>query len=164
MEGRYFELNDEPYFFACHPFSAFPTRNRGVTLKLIMESDDWHPDELVFAIERHIYEEERRASEELGLSITDSNVKSALRKAMGLGKGRAPKSPAKEPKDHWVASLATGIDRILKDCIREGVPHRETGNALATVERSLKTRREMAGGSRAYLDFLKRFLEKGEMI
>ena len=35
--------------------------------------------------------------------------------------------------------------------------------ALRVVDDSLKTRREMGGHSRGYLEFLERFLEKGDV-
>lgn len=122
--------------------------------------------ELLYSLEGHIAAEDKRARENLGLTLTDSNVKSALRKAMVLSKGRSPKQPRPEklkPKERWIAGLARDFHGIGKTAAAAGVSAGEFQRVLRKIENSIKVRTDPYGGSRSYLDFLKRFIEKGEV-
>jgi hypothetical protein len=132
------------------------------------EPMDSHPlseEEILFTIESLIAREDSLARKELGLTITDSNIKSALRKAMGSLKGRPPKSGPKKqkPKDRWIAGLASDIREIGRVAATAGISRQQFLFALLKIEESLKTRNEMGGGSRGYLDFIHRFIEDGEL-
>ncbi|MEX2581527.1 MAG: hypothetical protein WD342_20895 [Verrucomicrobiales bacterium] len=85
---------------------------------------------------------------------------------MGMLKGGAPKGGAKKlkAKDRWIASLARGLHGIGQAAVSDGAPRSWGRDALARIEHSLKTRTEMQGGSRGYLDFLHRFLKDGDLM
>lgn len=125
-------------------------------------------NQIVYRIERLILQCDEQ-SKSLGISLTDTHIKSCLRKVMAFSKGKSPALAEKNDKEKIIKALAQSLLH-LGDRLQEGS---ETGDviskkvwilSLKAVENSLKTRREMYGHSRGYLDFLKDFLEKGETI
>ena len=130
------------------------------------DSEPLSEEGVLLSIESHIVSEDIRAREELGLTITDSNVKSSLRKAMASLKGRPTKSGPKKqkPKDRWIADLAMDIREIGRVAATEGVSRQQFLSALQKIEDSNKTRTGKEGGSREYLDFIRRFLKDGDLL
>ena len=123
--------------------------------------------DLMYRLESRIHDFDERAKS-AGIVITDTNVKSVIRKFMGVIKGKPSSS-----------SDTTEVDRAMRDLTLLLVIFREnydSGEAsdekfgkkdwlllLKALEDTLKTRREMYGHSRGYLDFLKGFLEEGRL-
>ena len=125
--------------------------------------------DLMYRIESRIHDFDERAKLD-GIVITDTNVKSVIRKFMRVIKGKSSSSSS---------SYTTEVDRAMKELTLLLVTFREdydSGGAgdekfgkkdwlllLKVLENTLKTRREMHGHSRGYLDFLKGFLEEGRL-
>jgi len=124
--------------------------------------------DLMYRLESRIHDFDERAKS-AGIVITDTNVKSVIRKFMGVIKGKSSSS----------SSDTTEVDRAMIDLtlllvvFRENYDSEETGDQklgkkdwlllLKALEDTLKMRREMYGHSRGYLDFLKGFLEEGRL-
>lgn len=114
---------------------------------------------ILMRIESHIHETDRETLAAGGFSPKDSAVKSALRKAE-LAMGGKP--PAKKPKgaeEEWIAALCDALVAMGREMAKEGgLPAAHFIAALKATQESLDTRREMAGHSRGYLDFLAEFI------
>ncbi|WP_372845060.1 hypothetical protein [Pontiella sp.] len=116
---------------------------------------------LMLAIETVIHKEDL-AAKNVDLEIKDSDAKSAIRKALGTLKGTPPKKLDSTPSEQWVLQTARELV-LLHAVLRVEDKPLEAATfcrALLAVEDSLKLRREMAGHSRGYLDFLTRFIEE----
>ena len=120
--------------------------------------------EIMLQIESKIHEADSRSEKDYGVSLTDSNVKSAIRGAMGFVKSRPPLLKSDKPRDECLGRLATelaGIGELLEQT--QDVVPRDYLRALLAVEDSLKTRHDHHGGPRGYLDFLGSFLNEGNI-
>ena len=114
---------------------------------------------IIYRVESHLAERDQQAQSEESLTPNDSDVKSALRKALGLLAGKQPRSQPKKPKDRWKEQLAAEIVDLHKDLDPElGITRAEFKIVLLTIEDSLKIQRDHAGHPRGYLDFLKGFI------
>ena len=120
--------------------------------------------EIMLEIETKIHEADSRSEENYGVSLTDSNAKSAIRKAMGFMKRRPPQLKSDKPRDECLGGLAielAGIGERLGQ--KQDVEPGDYLRALLAVEDSLKTRNDHHGGPRGYLDFLGSFLGEGSI-
>ena len=97
-----------------------------------------------------------------GITLKDSEIKSAIQKVLGFAKGKIPKIPNKTAKEKMIENLIHEIRTIRKNM--EEFSNRDWITCLRVIDDSLKTRREMYGHSRGYLDFLKGFLEEGTTL
>jgi hypothetical protein len=120
---------------------------------------------IMHKIETLIHHCDEEALRDSSLSLTDSNVKSAIRKAVGLLQGKRPALDMGDAREQWISRIATDLVNLNGIGQKEVllVDPKDYLRALLAVEDSLKTRREMYGHSRGYLDFLKRFIENGEL-
>ena len=66
-------------------------------------------------------------------------------------------------KRMFLALIELGEQLLAGNEDNEPVTKKDWVLCLKSAESSLKTRKEMHGHSRGYLDFLKRFIEEGEM-
>ncbi len=117
--------------------------------------------EIMFGIESLIHERDEKAKRESDLTLKDTNVKSSIRKALGLLQGKPPKLDSSTLQNQWIGRLAvdlSGLGESMK--ADQNIERKDYILALLAVEDSLKTRREYEGHSRGYLDFLKRFIEQ----
>jgi len=126
-----------------------------------------HFSKIVYEIEKTIYSWDKY-SQSQQVTWKDSDVKSALRKIMGLAKGPMPSLPEKSEKDKLfkklileLLDLGAGLKTLKSE---KTVSERDWIVSLKVVEDSLKTRREMYGHSRGYLEFLEDFLTKGKIV
>lgn len=127
---------------------------------------------IIYQVETHLADRDQQAQSEQSLTLNDSDVKSALRKALGLLAGKPPRSAPKKPKDRWKAQLATELIELHGTLDPDlGITRAEYKIVLLTIEDSLKIQRDRAGHPRGYLDFLKDFIAdikareaKGEII
>ncbi len=120
--------------------------------------------QIMHRIETLIHSRDAEALRDSSLSLTDSNIKSALRKAVGFLQGKRPALDMDDAREQWISRVATelvSLGDFLKE--KQELEQKEYLRALLAVEDSLKTRREMYGHSRGYLDFLKRFIENGDL-
>jgi hypothetical protein len=114
---------------------------------------------IIFAIESHIYDHDLKLKSEEGVEMKDSGVKSAIRKAIGTLRGARASKPAKKKEDQLKEALAAELVRLHETGpATEGVSRGDYVKALLAVEDSLKLRREMAGHSKGYLDYLGEFI------
>lgn len=110
-------------------------------------------------IEAHIHDSDRDIRNGGTWSPKDSAVKSALRKAELTIGGKKPVAKPKGEVEEWVAALSGQLVEIGKELAKEGdLPIAHFAMALKATQDSLDTRREMAGHSRGYLDFLEEFM------
>ncbi len=114
--------------------------------------------EIMFRIESHIHGRDAEVQREANLELTDSNIKSSIRKALGFLQGKPPKMDPADAREQWIGRLANELAGMAETFPTKNVSRQDYVLALLAVESSLKTRREMAGHSRGYLDFLKRFI------
>ena len=125
---------------------------------------------LLFQIERMICLADEEAKE-LGIELTDSQVRSALIKARKLVQGANPEVSDENERDQVLARLIRSIYHAPDDLMEETkasdgstetqplqVPH--WLNALETVADSIKTRKSDVPGSRCYLSYIHSFLEQ----
>ena len=112
---------------------------------------------LVHSIETLIHAHD----DDAGSSYPDSLVKSTLRQTMARLKGTAKNKTPKNDKDAFRQSLSA--DLLENFQAMPEVPRKDYLAALLLTEESLKTRSEMHGGSRGYLDFLEGFLRDGTL-
>ena len=118
---------------------------------------------IIFEIEKVIHRFDREYEVDGVRKFKDSDVKSAIRKALGRLKGKKAGGSPKNEGDQWKAKLADELVRLsLRLCEEESHPRAVLGQSLLAVEDSLKTRREMGGHSRGYLDFLEDFLHEAD--
>ncbi|MEM7698545.1 MAG: hypothetical protein AAF236_09095 [Verrucomicrobiota bacterium] len=114
---------------------------------------------LIFAIEGQVHDYDLKTHDAEGVTLKDSDVKSALRKAISLIKGSGNSKPPKGQSDRLKFALAREIVEICENEREvEGVSAVEFTRAILAVEDTLKLRREMAGHSRGYLEFLREFI------
>ena len=121
--------------------------------------------EIMHKIETLIHARDEEALRD-SVSLTDSNIKSAIRKAVGLLDGKRPALAMNDAREQWVSRIATDLVNLNGSLKKEVllVESKDYPRALLAVEDSLKTRREMYGHSRGYLDFLKSFLEDHRLM
>lgn len=128
-----------------------------------MKSGDLMKDpfyaQIIHAVEVRIHDFDETA-QQAGIPLTDSNVKSAIRQALGRLKNKPPKCSGADEREKRIEAL--GVDLTALGSVQQVKPADYLKSLLA-VEDSLKTRREMYGHSRGYLDFLKRFVENGSL-
>ena len=123
-----------------------------------IQSDPFY-NTVIFKIESHILERDQEAQTNESLTLTDSDIKSALRKTMALMAGKQPLSKPKKAKDRWKGALAIELTGIYESLHKEkGLTRTEFKMILLTIEDSLKTRHVHHGHSRGYLDFLQEFI------
>ena len=125
---------------------------------------DAHYAGIMHEIERAIHRSDGEASAEAGLRLTDSNVKSSIRKALGFLQGKPPRLEPGDPRGKWIGRLAVelvGLGEFFE--VKRQVERKDYILALLAVEDSLTTRREYHGHPRGYLDFLRGFLAEGKV-
>ena len=114
---------------------------------------------LIFQIEEHIFLRDREAEIKEGLMLTDSDIKSGMRKAMSILAGNQALSPPKNARERWKGRLAIEFVGIYEDLSgKSDLTRKQFKTALLVVEDSLKTQREHHGHPRGYLDFLRDFI------
>lgn len=114
---------------------------------------------IMLKVESHICAFDRQAQEEGELRLVDSDVKSGIRKALSLLAGRRAASVPQTDRDRWKARLGEELAGLGESLFQQpGIPLQDFVRTLYAVEESLKTRREIHGHSRGYLDYLKGFL------
>ncbi len=102
---------------------------------------------------------EAREKEGGDFELTDSVVKSALRRAMGYVKGRPPKAvKGVKERDVWLRNLTENLWTSCQQAMGE-FTRGEILKCLEAIEDSLKIR--TVGDARGYLDYLIEFF--GEM-
>ena len=123
---------------------------------------------LLFRIETHVHAADC-AAKATGMSLNDSQVRSAILRAAKVVAGQNPKLPDSNARDQLLASLVqviaderikTQLDPSLASRVGKEITPHEWINALETVMDSIKTRTGFFSGSRDYLDFLKEFVEE----
>lgn len=119
---------------------------------------------IILGIEIQIHDFDQRVQSEARVQLRDSDVKSSIRKAIAaLRKPGTVKWPAK-PSKQEIERLKEQLAHELVERNRQAPPdarvdRRDYLVALLGVEESLVTRRDMAGHSRGYLDYLPEFFE-----
>ena len=114
---------------------------------------------IIYRVETHLAERDQQAQAEDSVTLNDSDVKSALRKAIGFLAGKQPLSKPKHAKERWKGTLAIEFIGIYESLHREeAVTRIQYKRVLLTIEDSLKIRRDRAGHPRGYLDFLREFI------
>ena len=114
---------------------------------------------MIFAIEGHVHDYDVAVRENENVELKDSDIKSALQKALGILRRSQTMKPAKDQRDRIKGTLAIELVGIYQSgAMPEGASRGEYSNALLAVEDTLKLRREMGGHSRGYLDFLAEFI------
>ncbi len=128
---------------------------------------DPYYSQIIFRIESVIHQCDAQAKAD-GIDFKDSDVKSILQKSIGIAKGKRPNIPEKSEKEKRLAMMLSKLlalaEALSTDTEDGSVSKSDWIISLSAVDDSLKTRREMYGHSRGYLDFLKGFLEKGDLI
>ncbi|MBE2202972.1 MAG: hypothetical protein IAE94_01345 [Chthoniobacterales bacterium] len=123
--------------------------------------------QLMFVIESCICKADHNAAE-MGVRLTDSNIKSALNKARKLTTNLViePK-PNIANREDVIAELAASIaaNRKLLEVEGEDNQIRDISNedwmkAIAAVSASLKVRMSGEPGGRYYLDYVREFIER----
>jgi hypothetical protein len=119
---------------------------------------DPHFAGIMYRIEYCVHEFDRLAAQETDKpSLKDTEVKSALRKVIATLRNNPGRVPG--PKDAVKVDLSEFLLIMQQELEAGGAVSRgDFIKSLFAVEDSLKTRREMTGHSRGYLDFLKEFL------
>jgi hypothetical protein len=121
---------------------------------------------LLFRVETHVHAVDHVAKV-TGISLNDSQVRSAILRAAKVVAGQNPKLPDGNARDQLLAGLVqviaderikTQMDPALAIGVGKEITPREWINALETVMDSIKTRTGSISGSRDYLDFLKGFM------
>ncbi len=120
---------------------------------------------IMMEIEVNLHKSDSDAKKTKNLELKDSDIKSAIRKAFGIMKGKNPEQNKENARDQWVRDLAIVIVDLGKYLeLEKGISRKDYILSLLAVEDSLKTRRDFYGHSRGYLDFLKNFLAEGRLI
>jgi len=115
-------------------------------------------------IETQIHKADSRAKEESGVLLTDSNVKSAIRKALVFLEGRTPKIESGNARDRCIGAFAIELSGMSEQLEKEEVARKDYTLALLAVEDSLKTRHDYYNNHpRGYLDFLRSFIREGNV-
>lgn len=114
---------------------------------------------ILFEVEGRIHDYDLRLQAQENTTLKDSIVKSALRKIMSQLKGASPPSPPKNDEERIKGALSSELLALFHhEHETYDLPRGEYIKVLYVIEESLVTRREMAGHSRGYLDFLKEFI------
>lgn len=111
----------------------------------------------------------------LGMTLTDSNIRSAVIKAQAITAGESPKFPEGRPRDAIVRMLAQSLSEMRDDLASVPVEarpeHEKAGDdvrdisaadwhtALGGIEQSIEIRKSPVPGSRDYLEYLELFLK-----
>ncbi|MCH7228441.1 hypothetical protein [Haloferula sp. A504] len=111
---------------------------------------------MIFRLEGAIHDFDRESRNSGQAGPKDSEVKSALQK---LDKKLAGKPP-KKAGDGTVAALYVLLGEVSDGIRASGPSAADLRVALRGIVESLDTRREAAGHSRGYLDFLGPFIEQ----
>jgi len=127
---------------------------------------------IMYAIENRIHAFDQSVANR-GLALTDSQVRSALVRTINAAKGRppAPLPPSAAEKDRLPADLALEVEAARSDLaigdpqpdgsvVEKSLPTADWIKALLAVRESCELRGDGRPGSRAYLDFLKGFIEQ----
>lgn len=110
---------------------------------------------IILGIESLIHEHDR----ESGGKFSDSDAKSSIRKTLSILKGKQPVSAPTNERERLKEALAIAlVDDFRSQQEIAGLPRSDYMRALLATEKSLKTRRDIHGHSRRYLDFLGEFL------
>lgn len=116
---------------------------------------DPHYAMIMMGIESLIHEHDR----ESGGKFSDSDAKSSIRKALSMLKGKQPATAPANERERLKEELAIAlVDNFKSQQEVTGLPRPDYMRALLATEDSLKTRRELHGHSRGYLDYLGEFL------
>ena len=118
---------------------------------------------IMLRIETHIHNADSQAKAESSVLLTDSNVKSSIRKALVFLNGKQPKMESGNAKDRCIGALATGLAGMCEHLEKEQVARKDYTLALLAVEDSLKTRHDHYNQPRGYLDFLQTFIRDGNI-
>ena len=114
---------------------------------------------IIFAVESHIHDFDLKSKADEDLELKDSDIKSALRKAMGMLRGARSLQSPKDERERLKGALALELIGIYECAAKTERPSRqEFVDSLLAIEDTLKLRREMGGHSRGYLEFLKNFI------
>jgi hypothetical protein len=118
---------------------------------------------LIYEMESHIHTYDLMVLADEEFNMKDSDVKSAIRKALGLLRGKGGMKTPKKREERIKGRLALELVGIYEgEAKTSGLGRADYSNALLAVEESLITRRELGGHSRGYLDFLKEFFAEVE--
>lgn len=99
-----------------------------------------------------------------GFTMTDSVVKSVYRKLINEAKGKEPKFKEKlKLRETCQKEAYISLMRVKDKIISDGISAKDWCLSLRCVEDSLKTRTSDEPGCRYYLDFLERFILRGEI-
>jgi len=127
--------------------------------------------QLSYVVESAICKADQEAQKK-GIRLTDSNIKSALNKARRITPQRSVLPlDAINTREAFIEELALSIAaqrEILEHTAEDGsdgtaISHADWVKAILVVEASLKLRKSDEPGSRFYLDFVRRFIELGEL-
>jgi len=122
---------------------------------------------IIFHIESIIHGLDEAAKGD-GIEIKDSEVKSVLQKVIGILKGKRPNISEKNEKEAKLklmfSELVALFEHLKTEIDDESIPKSDWIISLRVVDDSLKTRREMYGHSRGYLDFLKGFFRDNDLL
>jgi hypothetical protein len=116
--------------------------------------------QVMFIIESKIHEYDQQPPGSASVKLTDSDVKSAIRKTMSILGGKKPVAIPSNERERSKGQLAielVGVFEFLQ--ANSKVSRGEYLKTLLAVEDSLKTRHEYYGRSRGYMDFLDEFIK-----
>lgn len=115
---------------------------------------------IIFRLESFIAAEDRQTHAAGTLTLKDSAVKSALRKAELALAGKPPKKAPEGALEEWTAALARTFVNEGRAIVANGeATLNEAIACLSVLRESLDTRRSMSPGNpRAYLEFLESFM------
>ncbi len=128
--------------------------------------------QLIFFAEDIISQADQEAKNK-GIQLNDSQVRSAVIKAMKSVQGKSPEIPKSSERDNLLAELIDSLVRAPQqmrikadgsDASEEPLDNSVWSNALDTVADSIKTRKGDFPGSRFYLDFIQDFIAKGKRL
>ena len=128
--------------------------------------------QLLFIIEQLICSADLRAKD-LGITLRDSQIQSALIKAAAIASGKNPKVEAATEMDLILKDLIFSIiqepENIIEKVLTDGQVTSEAAlrivdwiAAIETVLDSIKTRRSGVPGARDYLDYVHQFIAKAK--
>ena len=126
---------------------------------------------ILYSIECKLHDADRLAATR-GVSLTDSNIRSALVRAVNEAKGKPPKPPegAASDKDRFLyevsrelaavrATIAVETTQSSGSVERSPLPAADWILALEAIKDSCETRTTDQPGSRDYLEFLRGFIK-----